>query len=331
MSAASKPLHEVEIVSPFALEQFKHEWKALWADIPDANPFQAPAWILAWAGIYAPGRCWAASLRIDGKLAAVVPVFCWEGAVLLAGTGPSDLASALFRPGSEYCAPELLAALAGAIAEPFNRMDLRQLASASPLCQAAVPEGWGGEIEEGEPCPLLAVSGPDGMAAVPPRMRSNWRNAVRRFAREGGMVEQVGAQGTGTAITSLERLHAARWRKKGQHGVLVDPSLSAFLRNAVPELDRAGLLRIQQLNFGADIVGVLFAMRGKTATHYYLSGFDPAFAHFSPGTILVGAAIQAAAGEGLSAFDFLRGCESYKYAWGAEDRPTARRMLVRIG
>jgi CelD/BcsL family acetyltransferase involved in cellulose biosynthesis len=69
-----------------------------------------------------------------------------------------------------------------------------------------------------------------------------------------------------------------------------------------------------------------FAARDRTS--YYLSGFDPAFERFSPGTLVVGHAIEEAAREGAAEFDFLRGGEPYKYRWGARDRPC---YAVRLG
>ena len=85
----------------------------------------------------------------------------------------------------------------------------------------------------------------------------------------------------------------------------------------------------------------LFAVAGRTAGVYYgllhrrrayayLGGFDPDFAHESPGVVLIGHAIAEAADEGAEQFDFLRGREDYKYRWGAEDSPTICRRLYPI-
>jgi CelD/BcsL family acetyltransferase involved in cellulose biosynthesis len=53
----------------------------------------------------------------------------------------------------------------------------------------------------------------------------------------------------------------------------------------------------------------------------YIGGFDPEFALLSPGTLLIGHALDAATAEGATATDFLRGAEPYKYRWGAVDQP----------
>ena len=53
---------------------------------------------------------------------------------------------------------------------------------------------------------------------------------------------------------------------------------------------------------------------------YYLSGFDPAFARYRLGFVLLSRAIRAAIDEDATEFDFLRGREDYKYRLGATDR-----------
>jgi len=49
----------------------------------------------------------------------------------------------------------------------------------------------------------------------------------------------------------------------------------------------------------------------------------------SVGSVLVAHAIEQAVRGGAKTFDFLRGAEDYKYAWGAQDRMNKRRRLTR--
>ena len=59
------------------------------------------------------------------------------------------------------------------------------------------------------------------------------------------------------------------------------------------------------------------------------AGFDPSQPRLSPGVQIIAHAIEQAIAEGATSFDFLRGGESYKYAWGAVDRPKISRRLSR--
>ena|SRR5438105_11909593 len=75
------------------------------------------------------------------------------------------------------------------------------------------------------------------------------------------------------------------------------------------------------------LIDELTTFEALKSVQLYLSGFDPALARFSLGTLLVGHAIEEAVREGAEEFDFLRGQEDYKYRWGAKDRLVYRRRF----
>jgi CelD/BcsL family acetyltransferase involved in cellulose biosynthesis len=314
---------EVAAVPPDGLAELEPDWARLWARCPDATPFQHPAWLLPWARHHAPRRCAAVALRAAGDLVGLLPVFCWEGAALLAGTGPSDRADALLLPQFIGHATSLLASVPEAAPEPFDRIDLQQLAPTSPLLGAA-PDGWTGSEEDGDACLVAPLRGEHGLAATSGRQRSHWRHALRQLERAGGAVGLATPEEVPAAVEDLLRLNALRW---GEAGALADPLLRATLREAGPALERAGLLRLHQVTLGGERIAVLMALAGPWAHHGYNGGFDPAHARLSPSAILVGAAMAQAAREGLGHFDFLRGHEAYKGVWGAEPSPLRRRVL----
>ena len=314
---------EVVLVPPSGLDALEGEWDALWRRCPRATPFQSPAWLLTWARHYAPGRCGAATLRAEGRLVGLAPLFCWEGALLLAGTGPSDRGDALLDPAFAGEAPRLLAALPDAAPERFDRIDLQQLAPDSPfLC--AVPEGWAEELPEGDACLVAPLTGEDGLAAASSRQRSHWRHSLRQLEKLGGTTGLAAPEEASEAIEDLLRLNALRW---GDQGVLADPLMQAHLRDAGPALAQAGLLRLHQVTLGGERIAVLMVLAGPWAHHGYNGGFDPAHGKLSPSAILVGLAMARAAREGVPHFDFLRGHEGYKRVWGAEPQPMLRRVL----
>lgn len=319
----------VDVLSPDALGSLAREWGSLWRSVEGASPFLSPGWLLAWAEAYAPSKVHVATLRSGGELAAVLPVFAWDGALLLAGTGPSDHGGLLARRGFECRAGELLET-ASRIDLPFQRIDLQQLSPESPLAEAQVP-GWQAANSSGDGCVVLELAGKDGTAHTSKKIRGNWRYAVRRIEREGGAIELVQPDETGEAVAALERLHAMRWKERGESGVLADCMMQGLLRKAADCLSEIGLLRLYRLRLDGRTIAVLFAMRGGNRACYFISGFDPAHAQLSPGTALVGHAISQAAAEGATEFDFLRGAEDYKFRWGAEEQPRIRRIFTRPG
>jgi CelD/BcsL family acetyltransferase involved in cellulose biosynthesis len=80
---------------------------------------------------------------------------------------------------------------------------------------------------------------------------------------------------------------------------------------------------------GERVVAVFYGFAHHDTVYYYLSGYDPALEKLSIGTVIVAHAIEQAVRSGVKTFDFLRGAEDYKYAWGAKDRLNQRRRLIR--
>jgi CelD/BcsL family acetyltransferase involved in cellulose biosynthesis len=62
----------------------------------------------------------------------------------------------------------------------------------------------------------------------------------------------------------------------------------------------------------------------------YNSGFDYQFSEYSPGWVLLSYLIQHAIETGKFHFDFMRGDETYKYRFGAEDGFVMRALLTRV-
>ncbi len=311
-----------------ALEALAPAWADLWAQDAGATPFQHPACQLAWARSHASDRTFAAVQEGPDGLAAVAAAFTWEGAALLAGTGPTDYGAAVLGPGADV--PGLLAALAGEGARRgAAALDLRQLRPGDPLSDLPAPPGWRERREPDEVCPVSPLAGADGLAAMTASAAKKLAYTRRKAERAGGWTVEL-ATGE-TAPGHIERLfafHHARWAAAGEPGVLDDPLLRAFLREAAPALVAAGVGRLRTLSLAGEPAAVLLALEGADAVHMYLTGFDPAFTALGPGTLLIAETLSAAAAAGCTQACWLRGREPYKYGWGAEDRPTWRRVLT---
>ena len=102
-----------------------------------------------------------------------------------------------------------------------------------------------------------------------------------------------------------------------------------FHREAARGLLDAGALRMHAIRLGERIVAVFYGFAHAGTVYYYLSGYDPELERLSIGTLIVAHAIEEAVREGATTFDFLRGAEEYKYAWGAADRVSVRRQIFR--
>jgi CelD/BcsL family acetyltransferase involved in cellulose biosynthesis len=311
------------------LEGLRSEWDALYQHCASATPFQSPAWVLPWARVFAPDRLNALLLRQEGQLVALLPFFVWRGRVLLAGTGPSDYCDGLYR--DERDAQQLLCMLTRCADElGCELIDLQQLPATSALARADVPEHWIADLRDAVACPVAPLEAPDGLGSLSPRWRKNIAAARRKLAREHDLRCSITvAPLCESAAELIARLHAARWSERGGGGIFADPLMRAFLEAVLPELSGAHSLRLHTLSLGEQAIAVALAIRGHQMTCFYIGGFDPRWSRFSPGNITVAAAMSQAAAEGVREFHFLRGDESHKYRFGAQDRSLLRRLLVR--
>jgi CelD/BcsL family acetyltransferase involved in cellulose biosynthesis len=162
-----------------------------------------------------------------------------------------------------------------------------------------------------------------------PRMRTNLRYARRRLAREGGQFETADAGTLVETLDALFRLHAARWNGRHLPGAFAGRRTREFHRETAAALLSRGWLRLYGLRQEDRLRAVLYCFLCGGRGYYYSGGFDPEVARLSPGTLLTAHAVDDALRAGAAAFDFLRGDEPYKYAWGAVDTLNTRVLLWR--
>ncbi|MGI4941499.1 MAG: GNAT family N-acetyltransferase [Janthinobacterium lividum] len=303
------------------------EWTKLWERLPGRSPFTAPAWLLPWWRHFGTGQPRVATLRRDGRLAAVLPLYVLHepgGRKLLPiGAGLSDYQDVLAEPGMDP-SPLLHAVLGGD--DGVSVCDLIEVPPGSALHGLTAPPGWAMRWGGGSPCPVLALPGSvEAMAgAVPAGQLRKLRMNRHRAERGGGVVQERATAATLPGLQAeLIRLHQARWAAADEPGVLADPAVLALHRDAAPGLLAAGALQLEVLRAGRDVVAAIMALLAPGRILFYLSGYDAAHAFISPGTLLLGAMLEDAVREGRTEAHFLRGREGYKYAWGAVDRVNA--------
>lgn len=309
------------------LYRLRPAWERLWAADPTATPFQHPAWLIPWWTHVAEGDLWTLAVYDGAELVGLVPLYVYTQAngsrdVFLLGIATSDYLDALARPGMGAAVAVAAWAHLNRHRDRWNVLDLQPLRPTSPLLAAAVP-GWAEQRGDGEPCPVLPLP-----ATLGDNLRQNLRYYRRRAERAGAAVESATAENWPELYDALLRLHAARWATRGEPGVLAAEAVRRAHAESVPLLLAAGLLRMYAVRVAGTIAAVLYGLADRRRVYYYLGGFDPAHTALSPGTLLIGHAVERATSAGAEAFDFLKGRESYKYLWGAADTPTYTRRLT---
>ena len=327
-----------EIRDAATLVALEPEWWQLWQRAASSTPFQSPAWLLPWWKAFAPGELCVLAGRQGDRLVALAAFYLeigpWGRRLLPIGVSISDYHDILLDcERIDGTAGELTSRVAKSQAA-WEAWELTELAPEAQALRLAPPPGCRDGLAPDSACPVLDLAQVAEMHvhAGSCRQRRAIRLAQNRAARR-GTVELAVADAISALpmLEALTRLHRARWERRGESGILADPRVLRFHRDAVPRLLGAGLLRMIELRIAEHTVGVYYGLQHRDRAYGYLIGFDPDYEFESPGTILLQHAIAIAIADGAREFHFLRGQESYKYRWGAVDRWNRRRVFWRAG
>jgi CelD/BcsL family acetyltransferase involved in cellulose biosynthesis len=322
------------ITTDAAIDGLVPQWKALWQKIPGATPFQSPEWLMSWWGCFGNRSPLIVTGRDGNELIAVLPLYCLaEGGcrkLLPFGISLSDYLDALADPQQPELSSTLLLALADL--PDWDECHLPELPPSAALLAADCPARLSEQRSNGETCPVLALPGAveELRQVVPRKTLRDLRQARHRAAVAGAVtVTQPDATTLPEFMDEFFRLHECRWQRIAGQGVCADPVVRSFHLTAAERMFDAGMLRLYLLRIGNLSVAAYYGFTANRTAYAYLSGFDPDRAELSPGTQIVGHAIEEAIREGVREFHFLRGGEAYKYAWGAVDRMNTARTLWR--
>jgi CelD/BcsL family acetyltransferase involved in cellulose biosynthesis/glycosyltransferase involved in cell wall biosynthesis len=318
-SAIVVPSLRTEMVQSFqGLQMIEDDYRRLFEACGEATPFSSPDWLLPWWQHLGSGEIRTISVRRGGKLVALAPLMSDGGAVRFIGTGDTDYMDVLATDDAAAAAlwEGVLTATEG------STLSLEELREDS-IALRTMPDELRSRLVDGCACPVIGLE----TLQLPAKLLKNIRGQLRRLPEAKFSIATEST--VEEFINSLLRLHSARWNAAGGQGVLSAESVRCFHREAVPRLLRAGILRMHGLRSQGQLCAVLYCLARGGRAYYYLGGFDPGLSSYGPGSILLHHAIDFARQGGDREFDMLRGAESYKYRWGAQNRTS--RNVVSLG
>jgi CelD/BcsL family acetyltransferase involved in cellulose biosynthesis len=314
-SRTSTPLLHTRVSHETELHALQPRWDELAAAGFRPSPFLLHDWLTTWWRHFGHRSRLAVHLAWRGEdLVGALPLFeaTWAGVRVarFVGAPDSTLADVLVdQQAGEEVARTLVQAALGA----HGLLDLFAIAPESWLSRVVAPQAVVPRTE----APTLKLDG--GWEATYERKTSSRRRALyrrrwRQLETEGEpsvRLERAGAS-FDSALEDAFRLHAMRWRGRGDVSTFGDERGWHFHRDALGALSRRGFTRLVVLELsGRPIAFTLyFAFAGRM--FIYRLAFDPHYARFSPGILTTLEAIRLAADEGLSTVEFLRGSERYK-------------------
>jgi CelD/BcsL family acetyltransferase involved in cellulose biosynthesis len=312
------------------LEDVRPEWNRL-AELT-GHPFATWEWVTAWWRWFGAGRelytyvCRAE----DGRVVAIVPMYVATVRPLRIARfiGYGDLSSPL-------CAPEDRPAVAAAL----SRMAGWRRGACRIIVAEKLPGGLGwsemidGTLISHHADPILRLNGigwDDFLAGRSRNFRSNIGRKERRLQRDYDVVyrrsddhERLDAD-----LDTLFRLHATRWGDETT-GVFEGDRALMHRELAHAALD-AGYLNLWVMELDGIPVAAYLGWRFAGSEWFLQSGRDPDYLKQEVGKALLTNVIREACNDGVDAFRFLAGDETYKFRWTDEDVP-AESMLVAPG
>ncbi|WP_435651554.1 GNAT family N-acetyltransferase [Kitasatospora purpeofusca] len=309
-------------------------WRELAAGGAGSAWFSTPEWTLAWwetLGATAGDGEIVVWRDGDGRIDAVLPLLrtvqrlhpraplpvpCLT--VLGSGAGAADHCGFVV-------APHRRAEVADWLARRGRRTSLL-LTDLDPEQAALLPPG---AVEIGRTaCPRADLTaGPEALGSR--QFRANLRRYGRKLAAEGITFRWVPpALATAELPERFELLHTAVRLHRLRRAALGLPTtfdgarapLHLRVIERAADTGRGEGPAFLVAERAGEVVGVLYGFQWRDTFAYYQIGWDQTWAPLRLGTAVISEAIRAAAGQGLSTFDFLRGTEPYKYRFDAVDR-----------
>ena len=313
----------------------EQDWNSLLSQSETDVPFLRYGYLRSWWE-YKGGGEWPDESRLmlitgweNNTLVAIAPLFSTansqEKKILFLGSIEiSDYLDFICLPAYKDIFIELVLDSLHNTSEEFARIELVNLPKISTSVQLlgdlAQKTNWKAAVEDAYHTPAihLASDWEAYLAGIDKKQRHEIRRKLRRAEENSDSI----------------KWYIAKEPEK------LDADINAFI--SLMEMDdkkkdflsarmRDQMRSIIHWAFGEDILQLSFLeIDGKKAASYlcfdynthlmvYNSGFDYSFGEYSPGWVLLSYLIQHAINSGKAYFDFMRGNESYKYRFGAED------------
>jgi CelD/BcsL family acetyltransferase involved in cellulose biosynthesis len=335
----------VETLRTVAFDALTAEELDAWHRLRAANPrLDSPYFHPGFASaVHASGRAVDVVVGRDarGEVCALLPVHRYRRG----GVGPRGWAAggSLLRPvgwpGADFQGPVLAP---GTTFPPLKLLTggVRGYAF-DHLVEAG--DGFAPWVESRRPSPYLDASGGlDGYLGRASRSgKDNMGQARRRtakLARHAGPIRFHADTVDERALARVVELKRAQYARTGVRDYFAEPDRRALLTRLLHTRDGSFGGVLSTLYAGDQLVAAHFGIRSDAVLHWWFPVYDPAFAAYSPGWILLRELVAAAPALGITRLDFGRGDDEYKrraktgeteVGQGVVTRSPARLMLRR--
>ncbi len=163
---------------------------------------------------------------------------------------------------------------------------------------------------------LNYLSGAEWLAAQSRKLRGDLRRKTKKMEGHGGAAYQKWHKGEAVPDNVVDALFEQKRSWVQSHDLsgscFLRPAIKDFLHGLVRDTARNEDLYLAWIACGGSIAACHLGFIRNNVLSLYITTYDPEFAAFSPGTLLMVETIKDAIDSGLKELDFMRGDEEYK-------------------
>lgn len=309
------------------MAELRREWDELYRASEPRNPFLSYDWTLACHDIAAePCSIFVATLRIDGRLAALAPLCISRRrgfrVLHFIADERSDYLGVLCNPEP----PGLEEALMRRLLELPREWDIALMRPLAPpysaLQRSALPRGFDSCLTRWTSAPFgrwdgdwkaLEQNGPSWVREMPKRRR--------RFLRDGHSAHCYTGADAAARLDLVSQIEARSWKGRLGSTRFQPGSGRALLSRALESLGGRGEMQLWLAYAGEQAIAFQLDFMLPDRVWHYQGAYDEAFASSRAGSILAYFAFESAWESGIRTFDYLAGEEPYKLERTNASRP----------
>jgi len=310
-------------------------------------PFLRHEYLTAWWSSLGGGEWQHAELFIvtarqeDDSLIGIAPLFLSDdregkpSLYLLGSIEISDYLDLIVRQQDlQSFVEHLLDLLMGELAPDWITLDLYNLLEDSPslpvLENTAGELGWSYDQKRQQPCPFIPLPGDweEYLASIKKKQRHEIRRKMRRAENHIESIHWYIVQDESTLDAEIDDFLSLMAQDPEKDKFLTDV-MHTQMRSSLHAIFQAGWLQLAFLQVGDRKAAGYLNFDYADHIWVYNSGIDFNYRELSPGWVLLGYLLKWANENKRTAFDFMRGAESYKYRFGAVDRFIMRSTISR--
>ncbi|MBG0787977.1 MAG: GNAT family N-acetyltransferase [Anaerolineaceae bacterium] len=329
-----------------AFAKYTEDWNALLKRSVSPVPFLTPEYLAAWWQTRGGGE-WPKDSELvliaafeGDELVGIAPLFAaknQDGIPALMFIGAVEVSDFLDFIVTAEKLPEFLSGLLDFLINSdaipsWDVLDLQNLLDSSPTLAALQTEaekrGWQHQQTRLQPSPIVAL--PGDFEAYLMTLDKKQRHEIRRKLRNAeadpvvpGMYFVEDPEILAAELDAFIDMMAQDPEKKA--------FLTAPMRTHMHNVARAALengwLHLSFYTLDGKKAAAHFSFIWENRLWLYNSGWEWEFRSYSPGWLLLANLLRWATENGITAFDFMRGDEDYKYKFGGVDRFVERVVI----